>query len=256
MDNPTHPIDPRAPAYAVRQLVHQEGREAPKALYDAFDAYNTEHFGGDLKQSLILLTAPASPRAEGDYLAQDIHGIPSRIRIAPRCERAGILYVVDVLLHEMVHAWQAELLGDVERGYRGHGPKLCQKANEIGAKLGLGPVAPKGRGGLPRPDFWPANVRPSGYYGTLVPKHGRVRHRVRSTEDDAGSGSILLAGSIDPLLEGLGQSDRALVAVLAKATGKSPGGLIGAWAREHARSVASTSPAIASVIATSLSRGS
>ena len=95
------PIDPRAPAHAVRQLVQQEGREAPRALYEAFDAYNAEHFGGLLKQSLILLTTPASPRAEGDYVAQDVHGIPSRIRIAPRCEQSGLLYLQDVLLHDL-----------------------------------------------------------------------------------------------------------------------------------------------------------
>ena len=107
-----------------------------------------------------LLRTIVVRRAEGDYVAQDAHGIPSRIRIAPRIERYGNLYLLDVLLHEMVHAWQHEVLDDLENGYRGHGPRFCQKANEIGRKLGLGPVAPKGRGGLPRPDSWPSNVRP------------------------------------------------------------------------------------------------
>lgn len=65
----------------------------------------------------------------------------------------------------MIHAWQAEVLDDLENGYRGHGLKFCQKANEIGEKLGLGRVAPKGRGGLPRPECWSSNVRPPGYYG-------------------------------------------------------------------------------------------
>jgi hypothetical protein len=124
--------------------VQQEGRQAPRALYEGFAAYNAEHFDGALKQSLILLTAPASPRAEGDYVAQDVHGIPSRIRISPRFERIGIQYLQDILLHEMVHAWQAEVLNDLEKGYKGHGPKFCQKANEIGTKLGLAPVAYSG----------------------------------------------------------------------------------------------------------------
>lgn len=161
------PIDPRAPAHAVRQLVQQEGRQAPRALYEAFDAYNAEHFGGTLKQSLILLTAPASPRAEGDYVAQDVHGIPSRIRISPRFERI----------------------------YRGHGPKFCQKANEIGALLGLPPVAPKGRGGLPRPDCWPSNVRPPGYYGPQFPPAGGRRRGARERGDGEASGTSSSAGN-------------------------------------------------------------
>ncbi len=248
---PTGPdlIDPRAPAHAVRQLVQQEGREAPRALYEAFEAYNAEHFDRALKQSLILMTTPASPRAEGDYAAQDVHGIPSRIRIAPRCERHGLLYLLDILLHEMIHAWQAEILDDLENGYRGHGPKFCQKANEIGAKLGLGLVAPKGRGGLPRPDFWPSNVRPPGYYGAQLLAPGERRRGARKRSDGTDGGSNSLVGASDPLLDGLGEVDRQLVAALAKATGQPPGVLIGAWAREHAQALASASPAIAALVA-------
>jgi len=248
--NPAEPvlIDPRAPAHAVRQLVQQEGREAPRALYEAFGAYNAAYFDSALKQSLILMTTPASPRAEGDYVAQDVHGIPSRIRIAPRCEQHGLLYILDVLLHEMIHAWQAELLDDLENGYKGHGPKFCRKANEIGAKLGLGPVAPKGRGGLPRPDCWPSNVRPPGYYGAQLPVPGGRRRSARTRADGINGGPSSSVGASDPLLEGLGEVDRELVAVLAKATGRPPGALIGAWAREHARALTSASPAIAASV--------
>ncbi|MDC3984507.1 SprT-like domain-containing protein [Polyangium jinanense] len=192
-------VDPRAPAHAVRQLVQQDGREAPRALYEAFDAYNAEYFDGALKQSLILMTTPASPRAEGDYVAQDVHGIPSRIRIAPRCEQHGLLYILDVLLHEMIHAWQAELLDDLENGYKGHGPKFCQKANEIGAKLGLGPWRRRGAGGSRGPipgrrtcarrgTTGPSSPRPGGGGAVracvrTAPTVGRVRSegpRIRS----------------------------------------------------------------------------
>lgn len=73
-------------------------------------------------------------------------GIPSRIRIAPRFERRGTLYLLDILLHEIVHAWQHELLGDLEHGYQGHGPSFCRKANEIGAKQPTGEAGNEGEG--------------------------------------------------------------------------------------------------------------
>jgi len=52
----------------------------------------------------------------------------------------------------------------------------------------------------------------------------------------------------DPLLEGLGEGDRELIAALAAALGQAPGALIGAWAREHALALASMSPAITAVV--------
>ena len=51
------------------------------------------------------------------------------------------LYGADILLHEMIHQWQQEILGDSEESYSGHGPTFSTKANEIGEKLGLPKVA-------------------------------------------------------------------------------------------------------------------
>jgi hypothetical protein len=48
--------------------------------------------------------------------------------------------VADVFLHETVHQWQHEVLGDLEDGYHGHGPKFRDQCNRIGALLGLPPV--------------------------------------------------------------------------------------------------------------------
>lgn len=45
-------------------------------------------------------------------------GIESRIRIAPAAVRRGELFVLDVLLHEIIHAWQHEVAHDLEIGYR------------------------------------------------------------------------------------------------------------------------------------------
>ncbi len=83
-------------------------------------------------------------------------------------ERGRSLLVADVLLHEMIHQWQQEVTGDIEEGYHGHGPTFRDKANEIGAKLGLPPVRTcKKRGkdkDLPSCSYWPYGNRPDGYY--------------------------------------------------------------------------------------------
>lgn len=89
------------------------------------------------------------------------------IRIAPSVVEAGDRLAQDVLLHEMIHVWQAET-DNREPGYAGHGPKFANMCNEIGATLGLAEVGVKGRGGLPDCAQWPLNVRPEGYYGEAV----------------------------------------------------------------------------------------
>ena len=153
----------------LAELVRQEGQEAPRALYGAFESFNAQHFEGKLQQPMLLITQPSSPRRLADYVPKDEHGLVSRIRIAPRCVRFGLPYLLDVLLHEMVHAWQHEVLNDLEPGYEGHGPEYAGKCNSIGASMQLGPVSPKGRRGLPKAEHWPVCVRPPGYYGAQTP---------------------------------------------------------------------------------------
>ena len=76
--------------------------------------------------------------------------------------------VADVFLHETVHQWQHEVLGDLEDGYHGHGPKFRDQCNRIGTLLGLPPVrTSKARGkdrALPSCAYWPHCVRPADYY--------------------------------------------------------------------------------------------
>ncbi len=155
---------------ALQTTVEAQGTQEARRLFARYAELNAEHFGGKLGVGCVLITATA-PRALGDYIARDAQGIESRIRIregvvVSRCER----YQDDVLLHEMVHAWCWEIEGDDEPGYRGHGPKFAAKCNEIGAKLGLGEVKEKGRGGKPNCAQWPLNVRPEGYYPDEQPK--------------------------------------------------------------------------------------
>lgn len=140
---------------AMRETVMETGSEAPRTLYEAFDLFNERFFEGKLGAPMIWLAPASSPRAAGDYTPRDEHGLVSRIRIAPSIFRQGWREALGTLLHEMVHAWQHEIANDIERGYKGHGPRFAARANEIGAQLGFPPVAPKGRGGLHRAETWP-----------------------------------------------------------------------------------------------------
>jgi hypothetical protein len=77
-------------------------------------------------------------------------------------------FVEDVLLHEMIHQFHQEVTGQHEHSYHGHGPAFRDKANEIGAALGLSRVRDSKRRGaekhLPSCAQWPHCVRPNGYY--------------------------------------------------------------------------------------------
>jgi hypothetical protein len=178
----------RRPHKATRAVVETLGEEAPRALYRAFDAYNAEHFAGALGAPLIFLTQTSGPRALGDYIGRDVHGLRSRVRIAPGVVARGELFALDVLLHEMVHAWASEVASDPEHGYRGHGPVFAAKCNEIGAKLGLPPVGVKGRKGLPDCAQWPLCVRPAGYYPTAAPPKQRRSKAPRTPTSAPGEG--------------------------------------------------------------------
>lgn len=176
----------RSPHVATHAVVKKQGDEIARKLYAAFHEFNRSHFQRRLAAPLILITQSKSARTQGDYSPRDVHGLDSRIRIAPatitpkKGKRAGEKLALDVLLHEMIHAWQHEVIGDLEPGYRGHGPRFASMCNQIGAKLGLPPVGVKGRDGLPDCAYWPENVRPAGYYPAPF---------VKPTRDDGKTGA-------------------------------------------------------------------
>ncbi len=160
-------IDLRAPHRAFRDIVTTDGDAAPRYCFDAAERFIGEHFAGELELPFIMITE-VSPRSWGDAIPVDVHGVRSRIRIAPRAVREGQRFAEDVVLHELIHVWQYEVVHDREPGYRGHGPGFATKCNEIGEKLGLPPVYARPRGknaGKPDCKHWPHNVRPAGYYG-------------------------------------------------------------------------------------------
>lgn len=157
-------VSTRAVHTAMAATVASHGHDLAKDLYETARRYNDEFFGGQLTALLVEITAPASPRAYATHQPKTPEGVDCVIRIAPSVVEAGQAFAHDVLLHEMIHVWQAETEKS-EPGYAGHGPNFAAKCNEIGAKLGLGQVGVKGRGGLPDCAQWPLNVRPAGYYG-------------------------------------------------------------------------------------------
>ena len=157
-------VSTRAVHTAMAATVASHGHDLAKDLYETARRYNDEFFGGQLTALLVEITAPASPRAYATHQPKTPEGVDCVIRIAPSVVKAGKAFAHDVLLHEMIHVWQAETEKS-EPGYAGHGPNFAAKCNEIGAKLGLGQVGVKGRGGLPDCAQWPLNVRPAGYYG-------------------------------------------------------------------------------------------
>lgn len=154
----------RIPHVALANQVDLQGSAAARALYEAARTFNGEHFDGALLPCFVEITPPASMRSLADYRPRTHEGVDSHIRIGQRVLDKGGRYALDVLLHEMVHAYCWEILGDIEPGYAGHGPKWTAQCNRIGRKIGLREVFTKGRGG-PNSARWPMCVRPEGYYG-------------------------------------------------------------------------------------------
>jgi hypothetical protein len=174
-------------AHALRAVVARDGTMDAKALFVAYEAINRAFFDGVLPPATLLWTAPGSPRAYADHIAVDEHGIRFRIRVSPSIRKYGLRFVLDVVMHEMVHAACNHLDHDNETGYRGHGPKFAARCNAIGAVLGLAEVAPKGkRSGKPDCAQWPLNVRPLGYYGENDPRTVKAKSPDTGEANDDG----------------------------------------------------------------------
>jgi hypothetical protein len=121
-------------------------------LRDLWHQLNAKHFESRLTLPIIELLD----------LGKCKHGDsrPGRIRINSR-EPGSEYYVAstrqigDTLLHEMIHQFVDER---VVGQFASHGHPFVDKANEIGATLGLAAIARNGASN------WPSTVRPAGYY--------------------------------------------------------------------------------------------
>lgn len=176
-----------------QKFVINDGDPVVSKLIDIWNGWNIDLFNNCFTICpMILLAEPSTPSRYGDYAVIGGYGNRSQIRIhpslldgthphtlpGPRYQEGRFLLVADVLLHETVHLWQAEVIGDLEESFHGHGPRFRDKCNDVGAKLGLPPVrACQKRGrdkGLPSCSQFPFNIRPQDYYkGAYVPKKSK-----------------------------------------------------------------------------------
>ncbi len=136
----------------------------------------------------VDLSEPSNPRRLADCGGVSSFGGAGQIRIRPSLltgtyhalkggpdyREGRFLFVAGTLGHEMIHQWQGEVVGNLEEHYHGHGPIFRDKANEIGARLGLPRVRANRRDGkdrdLPICSQWPHNVQPKSHYlGAYVP---------------------------------------------------------------------------------------
>lgn len=157
-------IEARFAAAAIEKQARYQGQPISVALYDAARLFNIDYFRSALLPCAVEVTTPGSQRSLADYRPRSVEGIESHIRISPRAVKRGFRFAADVLLHEMMHAYAFEVIGDIEKTWGYHGPIWTAQCNRVGRKMGLREVFVKGRGG-PNAAQWPLCVRPAGYYG-------------------------------------------------------------------------------------------
>jgi hypothetical protein len=186
---------------ALRNLEHEvtprELRRAGAAffgelgawVFDTFDELNVLCFDGCLQPRPILWGLTPHGRSLGFYNPRDGHITLHTSLIQPRGDAwrirslLGQRYARDVLVHEMVHASQAELLG--HKAFGGNEThncvSWCSEIERITPLLDMPPilakpVRQKRISGSVRwysePDYlsrkdiasWPHSIRPRGYY--------------------------------------------------------------------------------------------
>jgi hypothetical protein len=149
-------------------------------LVDEWRKLNDDFFDGQMQPPRIEFSEPREPKRYGDFIpAEPASAALACIRLRPSILRGThphirkksslenrVLFLADVLLHQMVRQWQHDIVGSPDPpSYHGYGPTFRDKCNEIGQRLLLSPIGIKARDRLPRCSLWPMNVRPQGYYG-------------------------------------------------------------------------------------------
>ena len=119
-----------------------------------FDRLNAEHFGSRLSRPHFLVLPFKEDSTNGGY-----SNTPGFVMICmtPKTIACGPPFAADTMLHEMVHHALATL-DSVD--YAAHGLAFTNRANEIGRKIGVAPVAPN----TVKAICWPQSMRPPGFY--------------------------------------------------------------------------------------------
>jgi hypothetical protein len=134
-------------------------------------------------QPIIEIDSVSTLKTMGEYVSKTSSGLTGKITIKESIVSGRYLhlnlgadstgeghkrFVLDILLHEMVHQFTQEIIGKSELSYSGHGPIFKEQCNRIGEIIGLPPVRDCKRRGryaeLPSCAHWPQNVRPADYY--------------------------------------------------------------------------------------------
>ena len=166
-------------------------RQILRELYHAWQEINEQYFEERLKVPHITI-ASGPPRALGFFKSITDYGGRTQITIDARIIAARrrfvklpwpaegtMLFVRDILQHEGIHQYLAEVehFGDKENAK--HGEAFTDVCNRIGRKQDLPRVYTRRRGqkdaGKPVANLWPINVRPAGYYLGHVDPPGQGR---------------------------------------------------------------------------------
>lgn len=176
-------------------------------LYKLWEKWNQSLFDSKLPEvPYISFGTPTNPRRYGQYSSVSDFGGRAEIKIReslltgthpdirsePELRKGRLLFVQDILLHEMIHQYQYEYLDKPEGSYDGHGPRFRDAANTVSARLGIqeevrASKVRKQQQSYPSCAYWPHNVRPRNYYmGAYVPNEKR-----RTSSVEALAGKIL-----------------------------------------------------------------
>lgn len=153
-------------------------------LHLFFEHANRQFFDGRIPRVHIKIGSCRSPRSTlGFFHTIGDHGLAGEIvlniglftKSFPGYEETEnrkegfFLFLKDVLLHEMTHAYCHLVLNQPDRTYFGHGPNFTNECNRVGKMLGLGEVRSKWNRKIadadkPACNYWPHCLRDAEYY--------------------------------------------------------------------------------------------
>ena len=223
-------------------LHHADPRVKPwvDMLYTAWADYNSLYFNDQLDPPYILIGPTSSTASYGETsfvsefggtlqikikrsLLEGTHAHFETTNVAPADKRLGQQrFVLDVLLHEMVHQYCVEELGAPETAEKGHGPVFARECNRVGALMtpslpDVGQArASRRKPGVPSCAQWPVNVRPSDYYKGAYNPNGV---QTQPTTPTAPQGQGTIPGTLAQVTV-LQQQIAALQAQLSTVTGE------------------------------------